>query len=40
LPKLTEDELIEQLIGETELGEDQADNLQKELESNGSIILA
>ena len=40
LPKLTEDELIEQLIGETEIGEDQADNLQKELESNGSIILA
>jgi hypothetical protein len=27
LPKLTEDEIIEQLVGESDLGEDQAENL-------------
>lgn len=27
LPKLTEDEIFEQMVGESELGEDQADNL-------------
>jgi iron only hydrogenase large subunit-like protein len=39
LPKLSEDEIIEQMIGESELGEDQAQNLEKELESKESIIL-
>lgn len=38
LPKLSEDEIIEQMIGESDLGEDQADNLQKELESKNSFI--
>lgn len=40
LPKLSEDEIIEQMIGESELGEDQAQNLEKELESKESILGA
>jgi NhaP-type Na+/H+ or K+/H+ antiporter len=40
LPKLTEDQIIEQMIGESELGEDQAENLQKELESKQSVLEA
>jgi hypothetical protein len=40
LPKLSEDEIIEQMIGESELGEDQAQNLEKVLESKESILGA
>ena len=40
LPKLSEDEIIEQMIGESELGEDQAQNLAEELESKESVLVA
>lgn len=40
LPKLSEDEIIEQMIGDSDLGEDQAQNLQKELESKQSVLEA
>jgi len=38
LPKLTDEEIIEQMIGESDLGEEQQDNLQKELESKHSVL--
>ncbi len=38
LPKLTEDQIMEQMVGEDDLEEDQALNLQKELESKQSVI--
>ena len=38
LPKLSEDEIIEQIIDESELEKDQAQNLQKELESKQSLL--
>ena len=38
LPKLSEDEIFEQMVGESEL--DQAQNLQNELESKESVIGA
>jgi anaerobic C4-dicarboxylate transporter len=40
LPKLSEDEIFEQMVGESELGEDQAQNLQNELESKESVLGA
>ena len=40
LPKLSEDEIIEQIIDESELEKDQAQNLQKELESKQSLLDA
>jgi anaerobic C4-dicarboxylate transporter len=40
LPKLSEDEIIEQIIDENELEKDQAQNLQKELESKQSLLDA
>ena len=38
LPKLSEEEIIEQIIDESELEKDQAQNLQKELESKQSLL--
>ncbi len=38
LPKLTEDQIMEQMVGEDDLEDDQAKNLQKELESKQSMI--
>jgi hypothetical protein len=38
LPKLSEDEIFEQMVGESEL--DQAQNLQNELESKESVLGA
>jgi hypothetical protein len=40
LPKLTEEEIIEQMIGESELEEDQAQNLERELGSKESLLGA
>ena len=40
LPKLSEDEIFEQMVGESELGEGQAQNLQNELESKESVLGA
>ena len=38
LPKLSDDEIIEQMIGESDIGDNQAENLQKELESKLSVL--